>query len=163
MARTTEHEYFGILDVTGGVDWNGHVHVNGRPVPVDMTSGSPLSPGQLDAAACVARDASRFDATARAALSEDSADDGPVTQYIDHHLSVLPPDALSAALGTTIPAPVSRSQFLERMILRRIGLYPESRKRLAVFDYTLERRVTDHVLCVSFDAAGAVTSVEMES
>jgi hypothetical protein len=158
-----EHEYFGTLDVTSGVNWDGHVHMNGRSVPVDMTSDFPPSPGQLDAAASVLRHASRFDATARAAITVDRADDGAVTLYIDHHLSVLPPDALSAALGTTNPAAISRTQFLERMFLRGIGLYPDSPRSLAVFDYTLEGRVTDYVLCVSFDAAGAVTSVEMES
>jgi hypothetical protein len=168
MGRDTEgstmnHPYFGTIDPTKGGDWSGDVQVGGRSVPVDMTRNGPTAPSLLDAAAAFARDASRFDKIAREALVSDSADDSSVVQYVDHHLTVLKPDALNAAFGTSAAADISRAQFLDRMILKWIGLYPESPTELAVFDYTLDGHVTDYVLCVSFDANGAVTGVDMES
>jgi hypothetical protein len=161
--RKMNHSYFGPLDATNGVDWTGNVQVNDLPVSLDMTSDTLPSTAQLDAVAAIARDVSRFDPIAREALAADSGDDSSVTLYIEHHLSELAPDALNAAFGTKNPTDVSRPMFLERMILQRVGLYPESRTHVAVFDYTLDARVTQYVLSVAFDADGVVTSVDMES
>jgi hypothetical protein len=158
-----EHPYFGTIKVTNGIDWNGTVQTNDHVVSLVMTSQEAPSAAQLDAAADFARDIARFDALARAALAADVADDGPVTLYIEHHLSTLSPEALDSAFGTKKPAEISRTRFLGGMFLHRVGLYPESRAALAVFDFTLSGGVTDYVLCVSFDADGAVTSVDMES
>jgi len=119
--------------------------LKGRRVPVDITSDHVVTSAQRSVAAIFTRDAAHFDGVARAAIA---ADHDNVTLYVEHHVAEL-----------HLEAP----QVLEKLVLARIGLYPQRPSRLAVFDYTLDGNVTQYVLAVAFDKAGSVVAIDMES
>jgi hypothetical protein len=154
-----EHPFFGTLD-PGGVEWNDVAEVGGHRVVLELTCNAAVSTPQLDVVATFARDVERLDEMARAALREDH---DAVALYVSHHLEQLTSDELRALFGTGGPDGITASQFLERVVLVHVVLYPESRTQAAVFDYTLGRELTQYVLAVSFGADGAVTGIEMES
>jgi hypothetical protein len=158
-----EHKYFGRLSETtgGGLGWKGSVDLAGRPTLVDMSADTEVTQAQLDGAANFVRDLARFDTSARAALLDESRE-GATRLYIDHHLSGLPALTLQSLFGREASA-IAPAPFLSRMVLKRVGLYPGDESRTAVFDYMLDQNVTDYLLAVSFEAGGAIVSVDMES
>jgi hypothetical protein len=158
-----EHAYFGRLETSDELMWEDTANLAGREVELEMTGDTEVTPAQLDAAATFVRGLARFDATSREALLREQGDGSAVRLYIDHHLSELPAPVLQALFATTRASEITPALFLSRMVLQRVELYPADETRTAVFDYTLDQDATNYLLVVSFDAAGEVTSVEMES
>ncbi|MFC4997946.1 DUF2004 domain-containing protein [Dactylosporangium cerinum] len=113
----------------------------GRTVDVDVTpEGAAVPAGMLD-------DVAGADARARQAIRADL--DAVVRDYLDFDGA----DDLPQA-----PEP-----FLAALHLVRIGLHPDEPDAVAVFDYTLGRDLTDHLVAVTFDGHGTVTGVAVES
>ena len=100
-------------------------------------------------------DVTGFDALARQAMRDDG--DDLVRDYLDFDGAE---DMLRAVFGS---GDVDTGAFLAAMRLVRIGLHPEDPGAAAVFDYTLGRDLTDHLVAVTFDGTGAVTRVAVES
>jgi hypothetical protein len=66
-----------------------------------------------------------------------------------------------AHLDTLARAALRESDFLARMFLRRVGVYPS--EGYASFDYTISLEETQYVLTVRIDEEGEVLGVGMES
>lgn len=127
-----------------------------------MTGRRTPSPAQLDAMAAIAGDVATLDRVARDAMLADLRnDDGAVLLYLEHHLGELSPDHLTQTFDTANPAEVPAPQFLAKLVLHRVGLYPDSMS--AVFDYLLDGGATQYLLAITFEADGTVASIEMES
>ncbi|MEV4510378.1 DUF2004 domain-containing protein [Dactylosporangium sp. NPDC049525] len=117
------------------IEWAGHtVEVDGAPADLDMAG---------------------FDALARQAMRDDGAD--LMGDYLDFDGAE---DMLRAVFGT---GDVDTATFLAAMRLVRVGLYPQDPGAAAVFDYTLGRDLTDHVVAVTFDGTGRIHGVAVES
>jgi len=142
-----QHDYFGTIDTTDGAVWNGDVSVGGRQVEVDMTGEHTPSPARLDAMAAIAGDVARLDRVAREAMFADLQNDDGTVLYVEHHLAELSPDHLTQTFGTANPAEVPAPLFLAKLVLRHVGLYPDSTS--AVFDYTLDGEVTQYLLAIT--------------
>ncbi|MET7426739.1 DUF2004 domain-containing protein [Dactylosporangium sp. NPDC005555] len=97
-----------------------------------------------------AADLAGFDERARHAMRQDS----PLDDYLDF-------DGAAEVLGAMFHA--DTATFVAALRLVRVGLSPGETGTRAVFDYTLGRHLTDHVVAVTFDATGTVDSVAVES
>jgi hypothetical protein len=159
-----EHAYFGSLsEISGEARWERAADLVGRVVQLEMTCETHVTPTQLDVAATFARGLVDFDAASRAALWREQGDGSAVRLYIDHHLSELRGQTLQALFATTRASEITSALFLSRMVLQRVALHPGDETRTALFEYTLDQDATNYLLVVSFDAAGEVTSIEVES
>ena len=158
MDQSILHPYFGTLDASGDLLWRGNAECDRRRIPVDMTSNAAPSVAQLDAMAMIVRDVARFDRTARQALVPTHE---AVALYIEHHRSELAVEDLAAAFGTQVKSDLTASTLVSALVLRRVGLYPESSS--AVFDYGLSSDVTPYVLAVTLGSDGRVYGIAMES
>ncbi len=127
-----------------------------------MSAETEVNRAQLDSVANFIRHITQFDAAARVALLDESRE-GATRLYIDHHLSVMPARALQTLFGNVQTQAFAPAQFLSRMVVKRVGLYPGDQSRTAVFDYMLNQDVTNYLLVVSFDMDGEIVSVEMDS
>jgi hypothetical protein len=122
----------------------------GRAVEVDATlGGAGMRPGPLaDVAGC--------DVRARQAIRDNF--DAVIRDYLDFDGAG---EVLRAVTGTSGPGTVDAETFLAALHLVRIG--PGPRGRGAVFDYTLGRDLTDHVVAVTFNDDGGVVGTAVES
>jgi len=104
-----------------------------------------------------------FEGTALKCLLEDfnqGQNSQAVKLFYEHHLEELSSDELVEIFGAS---DVDINLFLSRLILRDVAFHPEEDEEFAVFDITLQGDVTNYLLAVKFDSAGAITAVSMES
>ena len=83
-----------------------------------------------------------------------------VKMYMEHHLEELEQADINKLFGTT---EVSSDQFLSKLALCRVGIYPDSDEDFAVFDISLPEDVTDYLLVVRFSVDGEISYISMES
>ncbi len=84
-------------------------------------------------------------------------DDSDVTLYVAHHLAEVDASYWNNRFQTNQPAP---SQILDALILCSDI---EEIDNLDSLDFTLPGRVTDYLLCVTFNEDGEVEDIAMES
>jgi hypothetical protein len=84
------------------------------------------------------------------------ADEYGATMFVKHHLEELPADYWQDRLGTTNPEPAAVLGLLELQSNWGEG-------EIENFDFSLPGEVTNYVVSVHFDNAGAVDGVSMES
>jgi len=157
-----DHPYFGtVATVHGELSWEGQVELDGRAIPVWLSTSETCAT-ELDAAARFPCQVKRFDAAARAALCRDLVDGAAARAYLDHHLAVLAPEVIDHCFARRRGA-VGCERVLGPIELTRVYLSPDDPDRFAVFDYSLGEDVTSYVLAVEFDATGAIAGIVMES
>jgi hypothetical protein len=79
-----------------------------------------------------------------------------VDLFVQHHLEELPASYWQQHLGSGIPEPAAVVGLLQ---LRSTW----GERDIEYFDFTLPDGVTDYVVSVHFDAAGAIDAISMES
>src|SRR5688500_961069 len=84
-------------------------------------------------------------------------DEYGATLFVSHHLAELYPSYWKENFQTAGPEP---QQILDALVLRSDL---EDDDDIDSLDFSLPGDVTDYVLCVSFDEAGEVADISMES
>lgn len=150
------------VDETVGQCWQAGVVFAGHPVELSFDPGeSALDAGQVDVLAAVAERLAEFDRSARAAMLaeyvEDFESDG-AGSYLMHHVEELGEARVAAALG--IAAPMDAERFVGALRLVHVAVEPEGPM---VFDYTIDKALTNYVLAIGIDMDGHVVSIDTES
>ena len=68
-----------------------------------------------------------------------------------HHQKVLSADDFRRLFGTDRPDLGNLGPLLSRLVLVRVGLYPEDEDQRILLDYSIGPDVTDYLLSVSFN------------
>jgi len=105
-------------------------------------------------------EAARREAAARAAIKQafgTAEDEFGATLFVSHHLEELEPDYWKQHLANTRPDPRA---VLDLLVLQS---HWGGAGELDTFDFTLPDDVTNYVISVSFDDAGEVSGISMES
>ena len=100
------------------------------------------------------------EAVARAAIRDAFGtpdDESGATLFVSHHLEEIGPEYWQQHLGSATPEPV---RVLDIIQLRDTWGGDDD---LDTFDFTLPDDVTQYVISVSFDEAGVVEGISMES
>ncbi|WP_367873575.1 DUF2004 domain-containing protein [Luteolibacter sp. Populi] len=84
-------------------------------------------------------------------------DEYGATLFVSHHLEEIEPAYWEQQFKTAVPEAV---RILDALVLKSEF---DDDDELDSFDFTLPGDVTDYVLCVTFDAAGEVEDISMES
>jgi len=163
---SVQHPILGSVDTAEPGDWEAEVTFGGRQVTFDLTIEEP-GVTVLDLAALPQRieDLVPLDRAARAAILEDARsgdDDSSATHYLSHHEEVLPEETLQRLFGTKTPSAADAEAMLSRLVLTRVGLYPESDAPV-LLDYSIDPHETDYLLSVYFDSSGQAAYVSLES
>ena len=164
---TVLHPILGELDPSAPGFWDTTLTFAGRTITFDLTiDGSGLTGPDLNDLPRQLEDLVPFYRAARFAILRDAQardDDAASTLYLTHHGSELPTADLQRLFGTDKPGSADPEAMLSRLVLVRVGLYPEHEDRRVLLDYSIDPDVTHYLLCVSFDAARQPTAVALES
>jgi hypothetical protein len=160
------HPILGPIDTSAAGCWEAEVAFGGRTIIVDLTIDYADEPLDLEGIPQTAPDLERFDRVARAAILRDAQSKDPdaaARHYLTHHHDVLSADLFQRLFGAGSPDPSNNAAMLGRLVLVRVGFYPEDEEQRVLLDYSIDPAETDYLLCVSFDPDGEPTGVEMES
>lgn len=80
--------------------------------------------------------------------------------YLQHHLEEFSEQEIDSLFGTP---EVDKDAFLSALKLVRIGFYPEDEDAYAIFDIQFPLEYTRYLMAVSFDQAGNISGISMES
>jgi|GEM_PF-1529946 len=166
MSQIT-HPILGPIDLAASRSWYVEVNFGGRTVIVDLTietAGLPES--ALQGLPQELADLEPLDRAARAAIVADAKavdEDSAAALYLTHHYDELETKIYQRLFGGAAPDLDNPEPYLSRLRLVRVGLYPESDTRRIVLDYSIDPDMTHYLLCVGFDSANKVVSVELES
>jgi hypothetical protein len=157
--------------------WETQIEVSGRTIRLDINieAATTANPNVLDSVSPFIADPAKFDRLARAAMPDNEV----VRDYMDHTLDrsmcrdidvwlrVTRCFGIDDATASTLDRlTMDLDQFLSKLYLRRIGLYPQGRiESPAVFDYTMGDRggITNYLIVARFDGEGKLSDIDMES
>lgn len=161
------HSLFGQIDPATPGFWDATLTLGGRDITVDLTIDSPgLTEQDLHDLPQKPEDLVALDRAARIAILSDADsgdDDSASTLYLSHHESELPVADLQRLFGTDKPSAADPEAMFSRLILVRVGLYPEDEDRRVLLDYSIDPNVTQYLLTVSFDSNRDPIAVDLES
>ncbi|MEZ5977710.1 MAG: DUF2004 domain-containing protein [Planctomycetota bacterium] len=165
---TTSHPLLGVVELGAPGFWMADIRYGARDVSIDLTiDGRDVTAAQIETLVPSVHEIERLDRAARLAILEDARsdpDDDPAAPlYVAHHHSELPSDEYERLFGTGRCDPAIFASALERLVLVRVGLYPESEDRRVLMDYSIDPDATDYLLCVGFDSEGRAVAVDLES
>jgi hypothetical protein len=133
------HPILGSIDPSVPGFWDATVTFDGRNVTFDLTvDGSGLTSADLSSLPQRVEDIAPLDRAALLAILEDARlgdDDSAATLYITHHHDVLPGPIFARLFGTDTPNLAEPDALLSRMVLVRVGLYPENEDQPFLLDY----------------------------
>lgn len=141
------------------------VPIRGGEASVDVIVDDALTKSQFDAIRQFFEEPLRFDEVAREVLRAEFTEkpEGNVATYFSHHAEELSAKELRQVFGVSDPDELTIDHLLDALLLKRIGLYPDSESYVAVFDFTIDESVTDYRLAVEFDRDGEVFDISMDS
>mgnify|MGYP002619572137 CR=1 FL=1 len=162
---TIEHSIFGAIDPSKPGVWEATAPYERRNVVYELVIDEEgLETDAVVDALRLADDLPSLDATGREAIRADSSNsESAASLYAEHHFEELPEDRVRDLLGGPEPSTASPTDLLAKLAIVRVAFHPESQDARVRLDYSLAGEVTDYVLCVTIDAEGVVSSVEMES
>lgn len=88
-----------------------------------------------------------------------------VSDFVNYHLEEIG-DEIGEDINIDLEASDRDEQFIKKLKLIRLGLYPDSKSEnggFAVFDYSIDPEVTDQLLVVNVDAEGNLQHISWES
>lgn len=86
-----------------------------------------------------------------------------VKSYLKHHLEQLNEEELDILIdkNENLISPIE--QLLNKLILVRIGLYPDNDNYITTFDYSIGKEITQYLVVITTDKDGNLNYIEMES
>jgi hypothetical protein len=161
------HPILGAIDPSVPGFWDTAITFDGRTVTFDLTvDGSDLASAELNNLPRKVEELEPLDRAARIAILQDARsgdDDSAAKLYITHHHDVLPRPDFARLFGTDTPDLAQPDALLSRLVLVRVGLYPENEDQPFLLDYSIDPDVTNYLLSVSFDSNRQPLAVDLES
>lgn len=92
-----------------------------------------------------------------------SPNENSVKDYITHHLSEISNPELQQLIDTKDKSKTDVVKLLEKLRLKRVGIYPQDNNQYSVFDYTIGEELTQYLIVIFTDKEGKIIDVAMES
>lgn len=86
-----------------------------------------------------------------------------VLEYANHHLDELGELDLRALIDYKDKSIDHQTQLVKKLHLVRVGLYPDSEKEFAIFDYSIGQDLTNYLVVINTDENGNLDYMTMES
>jgi hypothetical protein len=160
--------YFGAINIESLAEYyEVDVEVNEKLVQIDLNfEANTLSLENFERVKSFIENIEKFDQNSHAYIQQnfEGEQDGTVKEYVYFHLDELGDDFL-AHIGISNSIDKAQ-QFLNKLYLTRIGLYPDGKydtSYFAVFDYTTNQELSDQLLVVKTDHQGRLDHLSWES
>ncbi len=86
-----------------------------------------------------------------------------VLEYVNNHLEELGELDLRVLIDYKDKSIDHQTQLVKKLHLVRVGLYPDSEKEFAVFDYSIGQDLTNYLVVINTDENGNLDYMTMES
>ena len=80
--------------------------------------------------------------------------------YLQHHLDQFNAEDTSKIFGSS---DIDKNAYMSSLKLLRIGLYPEDEEENLIFDIQFPEEYTNYLMAVTFDNAGELSCISMDS
>ena len=139
---------------------------NGMTIQIDLNfETKTIEPKRLDTAKHFIDNIRIYDINNKGYIASDynNKDGDTVRFYLQHHLEELGTTELAALLPRGSKAVDYEKLLLQKLHLVRVGIYPDSAKEFAIFDYTIGSDITDDLVVIFTDENGNLDYMTMES
>lgn len=159
--------YFGELDLTDLEDrYDVSLEFKGEEIDADLNfDEAKIEQKHLDIVKNFLDKLTEFDAKNHQHILNDfrSEKGDTVKEYLSFHLEQIPKDELVGLVDFNDTAVSPEEQLFKAIKLVRVGFYPHDEEQIVVFDYSIGRNLTDHIIVVDVDKKGNLNYITMES
>lgn len=159
--------HFGTIDPSSLEEYyEAEIDFNGTNIQVDLNfDETTIEPKRLDIIKKFIENIRIHDLNNKKHIESDynSAAEGTVKFYVEHHLEELGENELAPLINTAAPSAEQQKQLVKKLQLVRLGLYPASAGQFATFDYSIGTEITDQLLVIFTDENGNLDYITMES
>ena len=166
VQRIIELKYFGKINLNKTDDYvDVIIEVNGNEISLDLNFTEESVPEKImEPTIRFLEDLDETESIAHNQIIYDFKNGRAVNDYIEHHIKEFSDFELqSIGIDPAISFEEKKQQFLNKIHLKRIGIYPEEWDSLAIFDYTISDELTQYVIVVQFNSDGKIVDVYVES
>jgi hypothetical protein len=158
---------FGQLDPTNLDDYyDVDIDFDGHSIQIDLNfDNKTIDPSRLDMVNKFIDNIATFDKNNKKHIEQDYADDNcdTVNTYIEYLINDNDKEDLAQFTSLENDTLNTGQQLIKAFKLVRLGLYPDSEKRFATFDYTIGRDLTDDLVVIFADQFGDMDYMTLES
>lgn len=161
-----ELKYFGKIDLNKTEEYiDVIVDINGNKVSLDLNIiEETMSNKTIEPTITFLENLTEIEKTAHKQVFFDFKNGKIVNDYIEHHIGEFSDEELhSIGIESTDSPEEKKKKFLDKIHLKRIGIYPEEWDNLAIFDYTINDELTQYLIVLSFDSNEKFVDIYTES
>lgn len=161
-----ELKYFGKIDLNKTEEHpDVHTSINGNKVAINLNiMEDQISRPTIEPTRVFLENLNDIEKVARKKVVSDFQNGTVVKGYINHHLRAFNENELkSLGIESTDTSENNEQKFLDKIHLKRIGIYPEEWDSLAIFDFTLNADFTQYLIVLKFNSNGEFVDIYTES
>lgn len=161
-----ELKYFGKIDLNKTEEHiDIHTSINGNKVAIDLNiMEDQISRPTIEPTRVFLENLNDIEKVARKKVVSDFQNGTVVKGYINHHLRAFNANELkSLGIESTDTSENNEQKFLDKIHLKRIGIYPEEWDSLAIFDFTINADFTQYLIVLKFNSNGEFVDIYTES
>jgi len=161
-----ELKYFGKIDLNKTEEYIDILtNINENEVSIDLNIiEEKISKETIQPTIKFLENLSGIEKIAHKQVLSDFKNGNIVKDYIEHHIGEFNDEELkSLGIESTDSSENKKQKFLNKIHLKRIGIYPEEWDSLAIFDYTINDDLTQYLIVLKFDSNGKFVDIYTES
>lgn len=149
-------------------DYRSQIELNGKYISLDINfAKTSIAKNAMDTIKYFIENINDFDKQNKGYINIDFNDENgkTVKEYVGFHVEELGDEFLEQ-IGIDSNEMDKEQQFLTKLHLTRVGLYPDGKYNtsyFAVFDYTVNKDLTDELIVVNTDDKGNLYHLSWES
>ena len=148
--------------------YSSDIELNGKIIQIDINfANNSIDKTSMDIIKSFIENISNFDKQNKAHIETDFNDEkgDTVKEYVTFHIEELGDEFLNE-IGIDSTDTEKEKLFLNKLHLTRVGLYPDGKydtSSFVVFDYSVNRDLTDQLIVVNTDEKGNLDYLSWES
>jgi len=161
-----ELKYFGEIDLNKTEEYiDVDTNINGNAVSIDLNIiEEKISKKTIQPTISFLENLPKIEKIAHKQVLSDFKNGSIVKDYIEHHIGEFNDEELkSLGIKSTDSSESKKEKILNKIHLKRIGIYPKEWDSLAIFDYTINDDLTQYLIVLKFDSDGKFVDIYTES
>lgn len=161
-----ELKYFGEIDLNKTEEYiDVDTNINGNAVSIDLNIiEEKISKKTIQPTISFLENLPKIEKIAHKQVLSDFKNGSIVKDYIEHHIGEFNDEELkSLGIKSTDSSESKKEKILNKIHLKRIGIYPKEWDSLAIFDYTINDDLTQYLIVLKFDSDGEFVDIYTES